>query len=78
MMKRRKINNYFLGITIVFAVYLIILSIIGESDSITPFFYYGFWLVLGLLLGFRLCSYLYENDDNEGNKNKIDDNYKLN
>lgn len=78
MRRGKVISRYFLGITIVFVVYLVILSIIGKSENITPFFYYGFWLVLGFLLGFRLCSYLYENDDNKGGTSKIDDKYKLN
>jgi hypothetical protein len=67
---RKRISNYFLGIGVVFAIYLVALSIVGNS-SISPFFHHGFWFVLGSLLGFRLCSYLYErafNDESEKRK----------
>jgi hypothetical protein len=56
---------------IVFAVYLVALSVVGNSDRISVFFYYGFWFVLGCLLGFRLCSYLYERGlDDQSKKRK--------
>jgi hypothetical protein len=77
-MRERKIGNYYLGLTIVFFVYLVILSIIGKSENISPFFYYGFWLVLGLLLGFRICAYLYEKAGNQDDERKQDDKFRLN
>lgn len=64
---KKVIERYYLIIGIIFSIYLIILSIVGLSDQVSPFFYYGFWINFGVLVGFRLCSYLYE----KGNKQEI-------
>ena len=68
----KRVSNYFLAIIIVFFVYLIALSIVGHSKEITPLFYYGFWLTLGVVLGFRLGIYLYEKGLSDQSKEKRD------
>ena len=57
---RKRVSKYFLAIVIVLSIYLVVISVVGHSEKVTPFFYYGFWLVLGSVLGFRFCIYLYE------------------
>jgi quinol-cytochrome oxidoreductase complex cytochrome b subunit len=66
-MKGKRISRYFFIIGIIFVVYLVALSIVGNSEEINPFFYYGFWLVLGVLVGFRLCAYLYQKEGKQFN-----------
>ena len=67
---KKRISNCFLTIGVIFAIYLVALSIVGNSPNVSPFFFYGFWFVLGSLLGFRLCSYLYESASSEELKKK--------
>ncbi len=80
-MEKGMINKIYLAITILFGVYLIVISIVGLSDTISSFFYYGFWLVFGLLIGFKLCSFLYEkalNDKADIFKDKLKKSNRLN
>jgi len=68
-MDKKVVSKYFTIITIAFAIYLIVLSIVGFSRQMPPFFYYGFWMTLGVLIGFRLCSFIYEKElDKEAKK----------
>ena len=72
------VSRSFLTIVVIFSVYLVILSIIGLSDEVSPFFYYGFWMVFGILIGFRLCSYLYEKGNKQETHRIFGDKSKLN
>ena len=74
----KRISRYYLIIVIIFSIYLVILSIVGLSDEVSPFFYYGFWAVLGILIGFRLCSYLYEKGDKQEAPRVLSDKSRLN
>jgi hypothetical protein len=56
----RIVSRYFLFLVIILSIYLVAISLVGHSKEVTVFFYYGFWLVLGVVLGFRFCVYLYE------------------
>ncbi len=58
MVRRGKVGKYGFVLVIVFSVYLILLSIIGESEHVSNLFYYGFWLVTGCVIGFFWSSYL--------------------
>ena len=72
------ISNSFLTIVIIFSVYLVTLSIVGLSSEVSPFFYYGFWMVFGFLVGFRLCSYLYEKGNKRETHRDLSDKSRLN
>ncbi|NOS91934.1 MAG: hypothetical protein HOP30_08430 [Cyclobacteriaceae bacterium] len=76
--KVKIISSSFLSIVIIFSVYLVTLSIVGLSDGVSPFFYYGFWMVFGILIGFRLCSYLYEKGNKQETHRAFCDKSRLN
>ena len=69
---RKRVSNYFLGVVIICCVYLVVLALVGHSEEVNPFFYYGFWLTLGVVLGFRLGIYLYEKGLSDQSKEKRD------
>lgn len=75
---KKTISRSFLIIVIIFSVYLVALAIVGLSDKVSPFFYYGFWSVLGILIGFRLCSYLYEKENKQEANRVFGDKSRLN
>ena len=74
----KKIDRCYLILGIIFSIYLVALSIVGLSDRVSPFFYYGFWTVFGILIGFRLCSYLYEKGKRQETNRAFGDKSKLN
>ncbi len=75
---KKVISKCYLIIGITFSIYLVLLSIVGLSDRVSPFFYYGFWTVLGVLIGFRLCSYLYEKGNKQDTNRSLSDKSRLN
>lgn len=65
---KKRISNFFLAIVVMFSVFLVALAFTGNSHQLTPILVMGFCFALGLLLGFRLCSYLYETGTSDHSK----------
>ncbi len=54
------INRVNVILSLIFAIYLIVLSFVGHNDRTPSIFYFLFWMVMGIVIGYNFCSYLYK------------------